>query len=193
MSFQKGALFASSTEHRLASNTTGARHGRPWLDEDYANLRRMFFEVNSLTYICKTLGRSAGGVVPKLKQMKLVYEGNDNMYHPNIYYAVDSSAETRVQPRSSEELYDLQQAETLNQIQEQTEMNNEVKVIEEITLINGQNATNLSDDDIFKLIGKLEEMAQSLCRIQNKPKKLVAKIDSINEDIKKLVDFVDAR
>ena len=70
---------------------------------------------------------------------------------------------------------------------------NETKTIERVTLIQGENAALKSDDEIFKLISKLEQQKKTLEVIENKPKKLKAKIDAIQGDIDRLVEFVDSR
>ena len=67
------------------------------------------------------------------------------------------------------------------------------KTIETLVLIQGQNAAELNDKQIFALIGKLENEAKRMGEITNKPKKLVAAIEQIQADIAKLVEYVDTR
>lgn len=66
-------------------------------------------------------------------------------------------------------------------------------VLQNITLIAGKDASQLTDDYIFELIRKAEAEVTSLQSIKNKPKKLEAKIESIKADIAALVKFVDER
>lgn len=61
------------------------------------------------------------------------------------------------------------------------------------TFIFGVESSSVGDDEIFDKIAELETQAEALNKTKNKPKKLQAKIDSIMEDIKKLVEFVDGR
>jgi len=65
--------------------------------------------------------------------------------------------------------------------------------IKNITLIDGQDAANLKDDAIFKKIAVLEKEVAVWKIIENKPKKLQLAIDKLQEDIKALVAYVDAR
>lgn len=65
--------------------------------------------------------------------------------------------------------------------------------IEEVVLIKGQRADNMTDDQIFSLIAKLETEINNLESISNKPNKLKSKIEALRQDIYKLVVFVDGR
>jgi len=182
---KKGDLFSSYNATRDLQNYTGRNHGRPWTVEALTELRSLFLDGFDFETIINTIGRSTGEVIPKLKTLGLVYEHPStarNSWTADLHYkgnvGNDRIVDTPIEVHTQENEMSAQET---------------TKIIEEITLINGVNATSLSDDQIFDLIAKLETKAKVLNNIENKPQKLIAKICYINEDIAKLVAFVDAR
>ena len=65
--------------------------------------------------------------------------------------------------------------------------------IETKVFIQGKDATEMTDSQIFSLIAKLEDEQDKLSQIKNKPKKLVAAIHALTLDIEMLVEYVDGR
>ena len=65
--------------------------------------------------------------------------------------------------------------------------------IETKTFIEGIDAANLSDEQVFKKIASLENSIKVWSAIENKPKKLDALIEQTKADIKALVAYVDGR
>ena len=61
------------------------------------------------------------------------------------------------------------------------------------TLINDQDAARYTDAELYELIRKEEVKIEELGRIKNKPKKLVAEIESRTAGIQKLVEFMNNR
>jgi hypothetical protein len=61
------------------------------------------------------------------------------------------------------------------------------------TLVNGTDAANMTDDQIFGIIKQAEADIKTMSEIQNKPKKLQARIDALTDSIAHLVTIVDAR
>lgn len=61
------------------------------------------------------------------------------------------------------------------------------------TLLNGANADSMHDDELFDLISNTEREIKRMEEIENKPKKLEAKIAERRDEIKKLVNFIDTR
>lgn len=180
---KKGDLFANRNRLRLLSPITGARHGRPWSHDELLDLKRWFLEGNTIEEIITKSERSAGGVIPKLKAAGLITDQRVNLkWGYDYYYAVDIPATE--QPET-------EQPEPEHQSEPETIMAE--ANIKTLILIQGVDAANKTDDDIFKLIAKLEQEAASLSNINNKPKKLLAKIKEIKDDIDKLVEFVDSR
>lgn len=179
---KKGDLFASRNRLRLLSPITGARHGRPWGRDELLDLKHWFLEGNTIEELIAKSERSAGGVIPKLKAAGLITDQRVNLaWGYDYYYAVD--------------LTDTEQPEPEDQSEHQPEPETIMAEanIKTLILIQGVDAAHKTDDDIFKLIAKLEQEAASLNNISNKPKKLLAKIKEIKDDIDKLVEFVDNR
>lgn len=67
------------------------------------------------------------------------------------------------------------------------------KAVSTITLIYGKDSRFVTDDEIFNHIKRLESDIKNLNAIENKPKKLEAKVESIKGDIKDLVSLADGR
>lgn len=65
--------------------------------------------------------------------------------------------------------------------------------VETLTLVGGQPAKNLSDDELFNAIHVIEGQIKHLEAIETKPKKLLAKIDDLKKGIADLVALVDSR
>ena len=65
--------------------------------------------------------------------------------------------------------------------------------IETKTFIRGMEASSLSDNDIFKLIAKLEGEVDTLGKIKVKSVKLEKAIADLNNDVQKLVEYLDSR
>lgn len=158
--------------------TRRARHGKIWSYDELETLRRMFEEGAALRFMCERLERPADGCIAKLHQLGLImYDGND-------YYIVD---------KQRDDYFDsLKYAPVLiHKPNEEPTMT--APTIETKTFIQGEDAATLTDTQIFSKIAKLEAEIEKLDKIQNKPKKLVAVIEKLKEDINKLVEFVDAR
>lgn len=173
---KKGELFASRNQLRLLAPVTGTRHGKAWTNKELADLKQWFLEGNTIAELIDKSERNVGGVIPELKAAGLITDQAVNdIWGYDYYYAVD--------------LTDIKQPE--HQPEPETIMAE--ANIKTIILIQGVDAAHKTDDDIFKLIAKLEQEAASLNNITNKPKKLLAKIEEIKSDISKLVEFVDSR
>ena len=65
--------------------------------------------------------------------------------------------------------------------------------IETKTFIEGIDAANLSDEQVFKKIASLESSIKAWGAIENKPQKLNALIEQTKADINALVSYVDGR
>lgn len=86
----------------------------------------------------------------------------------------------------------------INQIQETQENEmaqtaNGAPAIETKIFIFGTDASTMSDDQIVDRIFDIEKEIASLEAVKNKPKKLVAKLQAMQDDIKALVEYVDGR
>ena len=67
------------------------------------------------------------------------------------------------------------------------------KNIETKVLIAGIDAATMSDMDIFSKISKLEGEISKLTTIKAKSAKLAAAVSAIEDDVQKLVAYVDGR
>jgi hypothetical protein len=67
------------------------------------------------------------------------------------------------------------------------------KAVANITLVYGKDSRFVTDEEIYAHIKRLETDIRGLNSIENKPKKLEAKVESIKGDIKDLVAVVDGR
>ncbi len=88
--------------------------------------------------------------------------------------------------------YQLEEILPLPEQKETTDMSHQ-KIIETKTYVNGADAANMTDEQIFSAIANVEAEINHLNGVQNKPQKLEAKIAAMQEDIKALVAFVDGR
>lgn len=77
--------------------------------------------------------------------------------------------------------------------QENNTMNNTTGELKTVTLLDGKDVRTYSDDDIFKLIGKLENEQARYNNLNHKPEKLRARIEEIEVKIAGLVKLVDER
>lgn len=67
------------------------------------------------------------------------------------------------------------------------------QAIKTITYVYGKPSTDVSDDEIFSHIARIEGEIKKLGAVENKPKKLAAKIDAMHAEIKGLIELVDNR
>ena len=74
-----------------------------------------------------------------------------------------------------------------------TQTANDVPAIETKIFIFGTDASTMSDDQIVDRIFDIERQIETLQSVKNKPKKLVAKLNAMQDDIKALVEYVDSR
>jgi hypothetical protein len=159
-----------------------AQHGKPWSEHEYKALRQLYVDGATLAQMCCTLERPAAGILPKLCDERLIR-------------ALDYWTYAEVAPRRTPFGFASLPVPISPTIEapraEETTMSE--KTIETLVLIQGQNAAELNDKQIFALIGKLENEAKRMGEITNKPKKLVAAIEQIQADIAKLVEYVDTR
>lgn len=150
-----------------------ARHGMPWSGHDHEMLDALARRRRSLEDMCVQLQRPSTGVIPKL-----IYGGHIKATDNGYVWAKT----TETQPET----------------QEETTMNPEkagerVANIRTQVLIRGRDASHMSDEEIFKLIAKLELEVEALLAIKAKSIKLKAAVDALNKDIADLVAYVDAR
>ena len=144
--------------------------GKRWDSEELAALRYNYNLGLDLTEICTRHKRPKSGVLNKLCELRILrYSSASNSY---IVVA---------KPKN------VNKVET----EKETIMSN--ANIENKVFIQGKDATEMTDAQIFSLIAKLESEQDELSQIKNKPKKLVAAIHALTLDIEMLVEYVDGR
>lgn len=146
----------------------GKRYGKPWSPEERETLRAHFNHGLTLPQLMTVMQRPAAGILAKLGDMHLLVQKDGRW---GVYY--------RRAPRPIPTLF-----------LEQTEM---AKNIETVVMIRGEDAAQKTDEQIFSFIAKLEAEIKSLEAINCKPKKLTARIKELQDDITKLVEYVDGR
>jgi len=162
-----------------ATSKTFRNKGKLWTEEEKEQLRRMFCAGDKIETICEFLERPPEGVKAKLVAEKLIVEAEPTSedYHRPDYYINPKilPANPAFPARSS--------------ISEEHPMKN----IEQITLIDGQDASTLTDTQIFQKIAKLEKDMAMWKTIENRPVKLTKAIAALQLDIDALVAYVDGR
>ena len=153
------------------------RHGMPWSDGELRNLRALYMNGASLCGMAETLQRPADGVISKLSYLNLIKSCSATLRYlrlvlPDVMGTSDAGP-------------------SLNYPKEITM--NKTANIEHKTFINGSDAEQMSDTDIFKKIANLEAEIAKYEQIKAKPAKLVKVIGDLQADILKLVEFVDGR
>ena len=169
-----------------------ANHGKTWTQAHCDQLAEGFIRGLPLSQICEQLGRAGDVVLAKMVQVLMLVRVPLGNYRYEYYVTNEWFIKIKL-----DNPYLLAARPTpVPQLQPEIETDmNDTKspIIVTQYLIAGQNADSMDDGAIFKLIAKLELEAEQLGKISNKPKKLVARIQAIKEDVQKLVDFVDAR
>lgn len=146
--------------------------GKKWSSEELASLRHNYNLGLDLAEICTRHKRPKSGVLNKLCELRLLRYNS-----ANYRYVVVSKPKNVNQNETKTEKEIIM-----------SNANIETKVF-----IQGKDASEMTDAQIFSLIAKLESEQDKLSQIKNKPKKLVAAIEALAIDIEKLVEYVDAR
>lgn len=152
-----------------------ARHGMPWTSHDYDRLKDLFQKGSNLKTICEAMQRPAEGVLAKLISRGHIVPDVD---HYNRYnYA----------PASKVAFGDCHESTPVKEV---TMTKN---LIESKVFVNGTDATDMSDAEIFRLIAKTEDEIGKLKAIKTPSKKLSDAISKLESDVIKLAEYVDSR
>lgn len=76
---------------------------------------------------------------------------------------------------------------------ETTMLKTNTKLFKKIVMINGIDASTMSDDEIFGVIATVEAQIRDLDSIDTKPSKLGKKIEKMHKDLAKIRAYVDNR
>lgn len=156
--------------------------------------------------MCRKLGRCPQGILNKLLELKKLIRKVDQNY-ASIYYRVGPKIERNSRGYSKEFfLCNLDYSQLKSRVISHnpnsinyldnlimTTTTTQPKTIETKTFINGQDASTLSDQQIFDLIEILENEIKRAGAIKNRPEKLAELINQKEADIKALVAYVDGR
>lgn len=153
------------------------RHGLHWDQTDYAQLKILFQQGSDLKTMCEALQRPADGVIAKLvSRGYIVFDAFDCCYY---YYVSGGKA-----------VSDDYHESKFTPMKEPVMSKN---LIESKVFVNGTDATNMSDAEIFRLIAKTEGEIAKLKDIKTPSTKLQAAIDAMEADVVKLAEYVDNR
>lgn len=144
--------------------------GKRWEVEELASLRHNYNLGLDLTEICTRHKRPKSGVLNKLCELRILRYSS-----ANYSYIV------------------VAKPKNVNKVETEKEIIMSNANIETKVFIQGKDATEMTDAQIFSLIAKLEGEQDKLSQIKNKPKKLVAAIHALTLDIEMLVEYVDGR
>ena len=166
-----GDLYATQAQARSrrgSSSPIPTNHGQPITPEYIKTVEALFLQGASLEDTASALGRTPSSVCMRLCEMRyLAIDGNYN-------YCFTGKKFNTKQPQPPREITMAANIET--------------KV-----LIAGQDASTMTDKEIFSFIAKLEKEQAILEGVKNKPKKLNVALNALQEDILKLIAYVDDR
>lgn len=180
------------------------RHGKLWLQTEKENLEYYFRQGRTLEEMCNLLQRPAEGVLNQLLKRRLLKHKVPGWSYDYVY-AVDvpeteMEGALRYLYSQNSKISFFRETEfrkspptpfPTTYIDDTGEpiMNN----IETKTFIRGAEASSMSDSDIFRLIAKLEGEVDTLGKIKVKSVKVAKAIADLNEDVQKLVEYLDSR
>jgi hypothetical protein len=178
MTINKHKVFEPKTS---SDETKLLRYGLPWSSSEFETLELLWGTKGyALDAISTKMQRPIAGILAKLRDLGFVVRDTVDCCHYCFY---DTSTNCCVKNLS------LAAPKTTQPTQETTIMAN----IEIKTFIDNQDASRLSDDEIFSKIAALELQINQLSAISRKPKKLDEKIQKLQQDIEALVEYVDNR
>lgn len=153
-------------------------HGLPWTLEMEDTLTRLFIKGASLKEMALTMERKGDSVLTRLCKLSLIER---NPYDDEDYF---------ITPHGQQLINDLNNYANLS---EKFTMIDTNKTIEIKTFIQGVDATQMTDAQIFSLIAEKEQEIEKLRSIKVASSKLAAAISALQDDVQHLAEFVDSR
>mgnify|MGYP000325966304 CR=1 FL=1 len=151
------------------------RYGLPWTDEEYAKLKSLWLDTDwSFAAICKILKRPETGVAAKLQHMGYIY--NSSLDY-NEYEVLNRPSPLKAE-KAAKEPTNLFESKIMFEVK---------------TFINEQDASKLSDTEIFKMIAAAEKNLESFKNLKTSSKKKDAAIAQIEADLAKMAEYLDSR
>lgn len=153
------------------------RYGLPWTQEELGKLKSLWISSNwSFAAICKCMKRPETGVAAKLQHMgyichnsSLAYNEYEVKYRPSTLQAEKAAKEPTINPFESKIMFETK------------------------TFINEKDASQLSDQEIFKHIAAAEKNLEAFQGLKTKSKKKDAAIAKLKEDLAKMAEYLDNR
>lgn len=181
------------------------RHGKLWSQTEKENLDYHFRQGCTLEELCNLLQRPAEGVVNQLHKRCLLKPkapgwGYGYVYAVDVPETQPEAVQSHFCPKNVSKISGFRKPE-FNWIPVQfhtvyiddTGEDTMSKNIETKTFIRDVEASSISDGEIFKLIARLEGEAEVLGKIKVKSTKVAKAIADLNEDVQKLVQYLDSR
>jgi len=152
------------------------RYGLPWTEEEYAKLKSLWLDSNlSFAAICKILKRPETGVAAKLQYMGYICHNSSLDY--NEYEVLNRPSPLKAE-KAAKELTNPFESKIMFEVK---------------TFINEQDASKLSDAEIFVLMAKAEKNLESFKNLKTSSKKKDAAIAQIEADLAKMAEYLDSR
>lgn len=153
------------------------RYGLPWTQEEIGKLKSLWLDSNrSFAAICQILKRPETGVAIKLQDMGYICR------NPNLCY---NEYEVKCRP-STLQAEKAAKEPTINPFESKI-------MFETKTFINEKDASQLSDQEIFKHIAAAEKNLEAFQGLKTKSKKKDAAIAKLKEDLAKMAEYLDNR
>jgi len=172
-----------------------------WCDAEKDHLKELYLSGATIDTICNKLERAPEGVTARLLAQGLIVKVDGLHFRTDSeptkeHMSIELTSFGRRDPTTLSSSTLVESAFCVDprpNFMQHFKGPSKMENIKNITLIDGQDAANLKDDAIFKKIAVLEKEVAVWKTIENKPKKLLLAIDKLQEDIKALVAYVDAR
>lgn len=166
------------------------RHGMPWMTDEYAVLKRLFFAGRSLRNLCETLQRPANGVIAKLKCRGYIVAESSHSSYAGVLYRVAKPKESTMAVGLSSTLIDSLSS---NYPQPKEPPMNAAIPIETITYVYGQDVKGMTEAQLIAAIKQVEKEIGLLSDVKSKSKKIAAKIAEYEKTLADIVAVLDAK
>ncbi len=152
------------------------RYGLPWTDEELGKLKSLWIDSNlSFAAICKCMKRPETEIAAKLQHIGYICHNSNLCYN-----------EYEVKYRPSPLAEKAAKEPTINPFESKI-------MFETKTFINEKDASQLSDQEIFKHIAAAEKNLEAFQGLKTKSKKKDAAIAKLKEDLAKMAEYLDNR
>lgn len=188
------------------------RHGMPWTQDEYENLTSLYAHGATLKELCISLHRPPKGVLPKLRNLGLIEEVNGRYFRrePEDLMMPKQACQLIRAKHGTHDFYAASgfyfdgcclsgDALTNNTCQltplPKEETMKPVITVTTQTLVNGRNANDLTNSEIYNLIAEQEDAIKKLAGLEepNRPTRLNVEIEARQAGIRALVDYLNSK